>query len=123
MNGSVLIVENESLVREAMEDILGSSGFTAIATASGEEGVAAYRAQKENIDLVILDMRLPGMDGPEILRALRVIDPTVKAIVSSAYDEQLIKQSFNGEPVASILNKPFSAEMLIACVRDALAES
>lgn len=120
MTGSVLIVENEPLVREAMEDILDSSGFKPIATASGREGIAAYIAQQDSIELVILDMRLPGMDGAEVLRALRVINPQLKAIISSAYDEHIIRQGFNGEPVASILKKPFNADSLLASVREAL---
>jgi DNA-binding NtrC family response regulator len=122
MNSSVLIVENEPLVREAMEDILDASGFKPIATGSGLEGIAAYKAKRDEIALVILDMRLPGMDGPEILKALRGINPCVKAIVSSAYDEHEIRQGFNGEPVTRILKKPFNARSLLDSVREALED-
>jgi DNA-binding NtrC family response regulator len=120
MNGAVLIVENEPLVREAMEDILTAGGLNAIGTGSGQEGIAAYMARQQEIALVILDMRLPGMDGPAILKALRRINPSLKAIISSAYDEQEIKRGFNGEPVSSILRKPFDAEELLSTVRTAL---
>lgn len=120
-NGPVLIVENEPLVREAMEDILGASGIIAIGTANGPEGIEAYANQKDDISLVILDMRLPGMDGPAILEALRQINPGVKAIVSSAYDEKEILRGFNGEPVSSILKKPFDAEDLLSTVRQVLS--
>jgi two-component system response regulator (stage 0 sporulation protein F) len=77
-------------------------------------------ARQQEIALVILDMRLPGMDGPAILKALRRINPSLKAIISSAYDEQEIKRGFNGEPVSSILRKPFDAEELLSTVRTAL---
>ena len=118
--GPILIVENEPLVREAMEDILGASGIVTIGTASGPEGIEAYADRKDEISLVILDMRLPGMDGPAILKALRRINPGVKAIVSSAYDEREIRRGFNGETVSSILKKPFDAEDLLSTVRKAL---
>jgi len=121
MNGVVLIVENEPLVREAMEDILTAGGHNAISTGSGQEGIAVYLDRQQEIGLVILDMRLPGMDGPAILKELRRINPGLKAIVSSAYDEQEIKRGFNGESAISILKKPFDAEELLSSVRTALA--
>ena len=116
MNGTVLIVENEPLVREAMEDILSADGLKAIATSNGRDCIATYRAWKHEIELVILDMRLPGMDGPSILRILRGINPSVKAIVSSGYDEQAILRGFGNQVVAGILRKPFSADALLATV-------
>jgi len=121
MKGSVLIAENETLVREAMEDILSAGGMTTIGTANGQACIEAYRARQEEIALVILDMRMPGMSGPDILKALRQINPAVKAIVSSAYEEQEIRQGFNGEQISLILRKPFSAETLLTSVSDVLA--
>ena len=122
MTGAVLIVENEPLVREAMEDILGTEGLNTLGACDGLEGIATYRARQNEIDLVILDMRLPGMDGPAILQALRQINPSIKAIVSSAYDEQMIKQGFGKIPYISILKKPFSADALLSSVRTAIAQ-
>jgi two-component system cell cycle sensor histidine kinase/response regulator CckA len=120
MTGAVLIVENEPLVREAMEDILGTVGLTILAACDGREGIATYQARQDEIELVILDMRLPGMDGPDILKALRQINPGVKAIVSSAYDEQMIKKSFGEVQFTGILEKPFSADALLSSVRAVL---
>ena len=119
--GTILIVENEPLVREAMEDILDSGGLNAIGTASGVEGIEAFTSRQDEISLVILDMRLPGMDGPAILKALRQINPGLKAIISSAYDEKEIRRGFNGEPVCSILKKPFDADDLLSTVRQVMS--
>ncbi len=123
MKGSVLIVENESLVREAMEDILGAYGLKAIGAGDGPEGIATYQAHQQEIELVILDMRLPGMNGPEILKVLRKINPGIKVIISSAYDEKEIRRGFNGEPITSILKKPFSADSLLSSVQTVMAQS
>jgi CheY-like chemotaxis protein len=120
MTGAVLIVENEPLVREAMEDILGTEGLTTLGACDGLEGIATYQARQDEIELVILDMRLPGMDGPDILKALRQINPGIKAIVSSAYDEHMIKRGFGEIQFNSILEKPFSANALLSSVRTVL---
>jgi CheY-like chemotaxis protein len=122
MTGAVLIVENEPMVREAMEDILGTAGLTTLAACDGLEGIATFRARQRDIELVILDMRLPGMDGPDILKALRQINPVIKAIVSSAYDDQMIRKGFGQIPYSSILKKPFSADALLSSVRAIMAQ-
>ena len=75
--GSVLVVENEPFMREAVEDILDSIGIEVFSAKNGHEGVATYLSHKEKIDLVILDMRLPGLTGAEILQMLRAINPLI----------------------------------------------
>lgn len=119
--GSVLIVENEPFMREAVEDILDTIGLDVISTGDGHEGIAAYLSHQDKIDLVILDMKLPGMDGPEILRMLRTINPYVKVLVASGYDEQEIRQQLKDQQTVSILKKPYSADTLLSTVAKILA--
>jgi DNA-binding NtrC family response regulator len=120
MNGSVLVIENEPLVLEALEDILDLVGLHVVSAEDGEEGIAAYREHLDEIELVILDMRLPGKDGPDILKALRAINPSVKVIVSSGYDEEEVAQRFMGQQPILILKKPYDAETLLAKVNSVL---
>jgi DNA-binding NtrC family response regulator len=120
MNGSVLVIENEPLVLEALEDILDLVGLHVVSAEDGEEGIAAYREHLDEIELVILDMRLPGKDGPDILKALRAINPSVKVIVSSGYDEEEVVQRFMGQQPILILKKPYDAETLLAKVNSVL---
>jgi DNA-binding NtrC family response regulator len=120
MNGSVLVIENEPLVLEALEDILDLVGLHVVSAEDGEEGIAAYREHLDEIELVILDMRLPGKDGPDILKALRAINPSVKVIVSSGYDEEEVVQRFTGQQPILILKKPYDAETLLAKVNSVL---
>lgn len=120
MNGSVLVIENEPLVLEALEDILDLVGLHVVSAEDGEEGVAAYQKHLDQIELVILDMRLPGKDGPDILKALRTINPAVKVIVSSGYDEDEIAQRFIDHQPIQILKKPYDAETLLAKVNSVL---
>jgi CheY-like chemotaxis protein len=119
--GSVLVVENEPFMREAVEDILDIFGLKVISTSTGHEGIAAYLSNKDKIDLVILDMRLPGMDGPETLRMLRSIDPYVKVLIASGYDEQEVRRQLKDQQTVSILKKPYNADTLLSTVERILA--
>lgn len=119
--GSVLVVENEPFMREAVEDILDTVGLEVISTSDGHEGVAAYLSHKDDIDLVILDMRLPGMDGSEILRMLRTINPYVKVLIASGYEEQEVRRLLKDQQTVSILRKPYNADALLSTVQKILA--
>ncbi len=117
----MLVVENEPFMREAVGDILDSVGIRVFSAKDGHEGISTYLSNKEKIDLVILDMRLPGLTGAEILQMLRSINPLVKVIVASGYDEAEIKRQLKGQPTSSILRKPYNAETLLSTVRNALS--
>ncbi len=114
--GAVLVVENELFMREAVEDILDAVGLEVISTEDGHEGIAAYLSNQDKIDLVILDMKLPGMDGVETLRMLRTINPFVKVLIASGYDEHEVRRRLKEQQTVSILKKPYSADALISTV-------
>lgn len=107
-------------MREAVEDILDSIGIEVFSAQDGHEGIATYLSNKEKIDLVILDMRLPGLTGAEILQMLRSINPLVKVVVASGYDEQEIERQLKGQPTSSILRKPYNADTLLSTVQTVL---
>jgi len=115
--GSVLVIENERFMREAVEDILDTIGLNVIGAGDGHEGVAAYLSQQNKIDLVILDMKLPGMDGPEVLRQLRTINPFVKVLIASGYEEQEVRRWLKDQQRVTILKKPYDADTLLSTVK------
>ncbi len=96
-------------------------GHKVFLAASGTEAVSIYQEQSEKIDLVILDMIMPGMSGAETFEKLKAIDPTVNVLLSSGY-------SLNGQ-AAAILNrgcrgfiqKPFTIEQLSQKIREIIA--
>lgn len=118
--GAVLVVENEPFMREAVEDILNTIGVEVFSAEDGHEGIATYLSYKDKIDLVILDLRLPGLAGAEILRMLRSINPMVKVVVASGYDEHEIQRQLKGQPTTSILRKPYNADALLSTVQAVL---
>ena len=75
---TVLIVSADRAARSALERGLRERGFFAWVAANGEEAVALYRSLQGQVDVVLSDARLPGMDGPEVLDALRAISPTAE---------------------------------------------
>lgn len=121
MTNTVLIVENEPFVLDAMEEILATGGFRSICVRDGNRGVDTYKQRSGEIDVVILDMNLPGMAGPEVYQVMQRVNPNVKVIVSSGYDEQDVVERFGEPRPTSILKKPFNAKMLLDQVQFALS--
>jgi len=121
MNNTVLIIENELFVLNAMEEILISAGINPICVQNGAQGVATYKERSNEIGAVILDVNLPGIDGPGVFRVLQDVNPEVKVIVSSGYEEADVLSRFDNSTAISILKKPFNAKMLIDSVQSALS--
>ncbi|HTM52346.1 MAG TPA: PAS domain S-box protein [Bryobacteraceae bacterium] len=111
--GKVLVIDDEAGVRAVAAHTLRKCGFSVILAKDGEEGLALFRQQPEEIGLVLLDLTMPKMSGDEVLQELRRIRPAVKVIVSSGYDEQDDSDRFAGEGFAGFLLKPYQPLQLI----------
>lgn len=115
--GKVLVIDNDHFMLEVIEAVLELAGRRTISAASGDEGVEHFREQKEDIDLVILDMRLSSeMEGADALRALRAIDPSVKVIIASAYSQREVEDYLVDERWDAILRKPYNMEQLLVTI-------
>src|SRR5258708_9057973 len=80
----VLIVDDEEVLRDVLDAVLRREGFDVVMAASGEEALSVLD-QDENIDLVILDIMLPGISGIDTLRAVRISNPSLPVIVITAF--------------------------------------
>ena len=116
----MLVVENEPLMCEAVEDILNSIGIKVFCAKDGHEGIASYLNNKDKIDLILLDMRLPGLSGADVLPMLRSINPLVKVIIASGLEEREVKRQLKGQPITSILHKPYNIDTLLTAVQSAI---
>ena len=94
---TILFVDDEEILTEFAEDLLGRLGYTVLIARSGKEAIEIYDAQKETIDVVLLDMVMPDMGGEETYESLKKMDPKVMVLLSSGY-------SIDGQATA-ILNK------------------
>ena len=110
--GTVLIIDDEETVREVAAAMLEDIGFKSISAIDGLDGVECYRKHKDDIAFVLLDMTMPKMDGKECFRHLRQINPDIKVILSSGYNEQEATSRFAGKGLAGFIQKPYSPQAL-----------
>ncbi|MDH3642025.1 MAG: response regulator transcription factor, partial [Gammaproteobacteria bacterium] len=91
--------------------------FAVITAANGQEGIDLFREHPEDINLVILDLNMPRLDGEETFWELRQIKPDVKVILTSGYDEQEATSAFVGKGLAGFVAKPFLAHDLLKAIK------
>ncbi|NTW65020.1 MAG: response regulator [Nitrospirae bacterium] len=112
--GTVLLVDDEEIVRTACGKMLESLGYSVITAVDGREALDIYRERSDTIDLVLLDMTMPHMDGMETSRELRRHDPKARVIISSGYTVQDIESRFAGTGLDGFIQKPFTVKGLQA---------
>jgi PAS domain S-box-containing protein len=105
-SGQVLLVDDEETVRGIGSEMLKELGFDVITAEDGREAVAAFKSNPD-ISIVILDLTMPRMDGEQCFRELRQLNPDVKVIMSSGYNEQEVTQKFVGKGLAGFIQKPY----------------
>ncbi|MBN1980474.1 MAG: sigma-54-dependent Fis family transcriptional regulator, partial [Chitinivibrionales bacterium] len=118
-SGNVLVVDDEESMRIACEQALTEAGYRAISVANGTDALNVY--DKESFDVVLLDLKMPGVPGMEVLKRLRTSGDKVSVIVITAFGtiETAVEAMKAG--AADFLTKPFSPEALVAAV-DAIVE-
>ena len=119
-NETVLVADDERSIRDLCEEILIEYGYHVITASDGLEALEIYSSHKGSIDIVILDMIMPKMDGRQCLNELLRIDPMVKVIVASGYSMQgQLQESFSGLIKGSV-SKPYKASQLLKTLRHAV---
>jgi two-component system cell cycle sensor histidine kinase/response regulator CckA len=114
-SGTVLLVEDEPMVRSVAERALTRHGYTVITADNGEDALEIV-ARNEPIDLLISDVVMPGMDGPTMVREARQSRPDLKILFMSGYAEEQLRKSIDIENV-NFLPKPFSVIELAEAAR------
>jgi signal transduction histidine kinase/ActR/RegA family two-component response regulator len=119
--GTVLLVDDEQMIRESAGAALESLGFKVMMAVDGLDAVEVFTRAKDSIDLVLMDLTMPHMDGREAFQHLRRIRPGIPVILSSGYNEQESIQEFPGAGLAGFLQKPYSLKALSAAIEAAWA--
>ncbi len=117
---TVLLVDDEPLVKELGEMILKQFGYTVLTASNGKEGLEIYTRRKDSIDLVILDLIMPKMSGSECLNEIMKIDPSAKILIASGYDANGSIHGALGEGAGAFIRKPYEARELLEAVRNLL---
>jgi PAS domain S-box-containing protein len=118
--GNILVVDDESVIRDAVKEMLSWMGYSVFTSASALDAIEFYRRHTPRIDLVILDMIMPGMNGKECLAALKKIDSDVKVILSTGYRMEEKLEEFIKDGVVSILQKPYVSAQLAQAIHNVL---
>ncbi|MCS6902445.1 MAG: response regulator [Myxococcales bacterium] len=118
--GLILVVDDERALRQAIRTLLESEGHQVLEAANGRDALEIVQEHGVRIDLVLLDLQMPEMDGGETLAALRAIDPSIRILLSSGFDTVEILDRVRDQ-VSGVLSKPFRAAELLRAVQEALA--
>jgi CHASE2 domain-containing sensor protein/nitrogen-specific signal transduction histidine kinase/CheY-like chemotaxis protein len=117
---TILVVDDEPMNTTVMKEILESLGYRVLCAGSGQEALSIYMIKHKDIDLVILDMIMPGMGGGAAFDAMREINPGVKVILSSGYNLDGETRRILDRGCVGFLQKPFLIHELADKIRDCL---
>jgi len=120
IHGTVLLMDDEEMVRSVAGKMLEKIGFNVVYAASGEEAVKIYSDHYEKnraFDAVIFDLTIPGgMGGKEAIEQILKIDPKVRAIVSSGYSNDPVMANYQQYGFREVITKPFRLNDLIEAI-------
>ncbi len=116
----VLVVDDESAVRRTLAAMLAHLGYVPRPASGGEQAVAEYHAGRAEIAAVLLDVRMPGLDGPATLDALRALDPDLPCVFVSGHTGVYTADELLGRGAAAVLSKPVGLDDLGAALAVAI---
>ncbi len=111
-NGTILVIEDEKILRKMLKEMLNKIGYEVFLAKDGVEGVELYKKNKRKIDVIILDMKMPRMNGEEALLEIKKINKNAKVILSSGYSENEEMQSIKQIGIDNFLSKPYKINEL-----------
>jgi two-component system cell cycle sensor histidine kinase/response regulator CckA len=117
----ILVVDDEPLVRDLAANILERTGYGVVLAEDGEEALNVYRREADKIDLVLLDYIMPRMNGAQVLKELRQLDPNVRVLLSSGYHTDHEVDQLLASGAQAFVAKPYRAQELVQSVQKALA--
>jgi PAS domain S-box-containing protein len=107
VTGTILVVEDEDTLRLAVSKMLRKKGLSVIEAVDGSAAVNLFRANEPNIAVVLLDITLPGMSGPEVFAELLQIRPDIKVVVTTAYGQETTLPTVSGQLYWAFIRKPY----------------
>jgi DNA-binding NtrC family response regulator len=120
--GTILVIDDEVMVMELSRDILQRFGYAVLAAGNGEQAMELYCQRSKEIDAVILDMVMLGMDGKEVFRRLRDVNPNAKVIISSGYGHDRGADDLLKLGAVGFVQKPYRIAELMRVVGDAVGK-
>jgi two-component system, cell cycle sensor histidine kinase and response regulator CckA len=118
--GNVLVVDDEPLIRFHVKRVLQRAGYSVVVAADGQNGLDELAREGGRFDLVLLDMAMPRMAGPEMFRSARAAYPELRVVLMSGYCSSEDTKLLLGDGVIDIVEKPFLPQRLLEVVQVAI---
>jgi len=120
---TILLVEDETVVRQLVAEILENTGYMVMQAGDGPSALELLRRHSGKLDLLVTDVVMPGMSGPEVAQAVTSMRPGTHVLYTSGYTDSQIGHHGVLEPGIAFLQKPFSAHDLTRKVRSLLDDA
>jgi PAS domain S-box-containing protein len=120
---TILVADDEPEVLATVENVLRHHGYQTVAARDGHEAVACFAANPERFAAVILDLTMPGLDGAEALRKIRLVSASIPVLLMSGYSSQNVIDRLQGLQRLEFLQKPFTRTTLLAGLAKAFASN
>jgi PAS domain S-box-containing protein len=112
LEGLVLLVDDEEVVREIGSDMLKALGLRCLTAANGNEGIEIFKKNIAEIKLVLLDIEMPGLSGEKVFRILKELRPEIKILIASGYGKDYLETEIFKGKISHFIPKPFKIEQL-----------
>ncbi len=119
-NETILVVDDEEPILDIACDILGQYGYTTMTAGNGEDAIEIYERERDRIDLVILDIGMPGMGGYRCFEELIKTDPAIKVIITTGYSTGRRVEEMLEAGAAGFIGKPYRLVDMVKKVKEAL---
>jgi len=119
-SGTILVVDDEEVIRQTASVALERYGYEVLLAEDGQKAIELLGSHAARVVLVLLDLTMPGMSGQETCRQIAQIRPGLPVVVSTGYAQQEAVRRFAGQPIASFIQKPYTAAKLGRVVKAAL---
>lgn len=117
---TIMVVDDEALILEVVGQALSYFGYEVLTAESGEEALKLHSEKGAEIDLIILDIGMPGMGGVRCLQALKALQPDVRVLVASGYSLNGRLKDIKNQGAAGFVSKPYRTNELLASIREIL---
>jgi PAS domain S-box-containing protein len=117
---TVLIVEDEGALRQAVAKMLSKTGFAVLEAANGSTAIDVLRSRGGKIDLMLLDMTIPGAPAQEVVAEAARGRPDIRVITTSAYSEEMVADKIHASQILGFIRKPFSLGDVVQIIRNSL---
>jgi CheY-like chemotaxis protein len=120
-SGTLLVVEDEEVLRFAIAKMLRKSGFQVIEAIDGSSAIELLRTHADRIDLMLLDVTLPGISSREVVEQAHLARPNLRVILTSAYGREAVDAAFDGLQIDRFIRKPFQIANLLSLLQEVLS--